>query len=159
MTSVKKATRRNHIYLPQLDDLLRFLNDWCSRTGVTRAELANLLGHDRSAVTNIFNKSRGLYYHEAEDITDYLLQRISPLPNEPIRKIAIAPRDLVYARSSDSVADAARRMIKGNFTQIPVFDDDGYLGLVTDRMIVERLLHPNVKEFKGTWVDASGRCL
>lgn len=40
-----------------------------------------------------------------------------------------------------------------NFTQLPVFDGKNYEGITTDRMILERLLHPNRVKFNGKWID------
>jgi predicted transcriptional regulator len=43
--------------------------------------------------------------------------------------------------------------MEDDFTQIPVFGGDKYLGLATDRMIIERLLDPNETRFEGRWID------
>jgi predicted transcriptional regulator len=153
MPTAKNVHKRSHIFLPQIDDLLRMIDQWCARTGVSRADLANLLDLDRSEATRVFKGGRRLVYSEAQTWVDFLLERLSPLPEEPVQTIATPSRDLRYVQSSETVGGVAKRLTRGNFTQIPVFDGLKYLGLATDRMIVERLLHPNVKRFEGAWAD------
>jgi len=80
------------------------------------------------------------------------MRRLSPLPNQTIDSIS-RPKDLVRVFAHDTVATAATRLIDGNFTQLPLYDGDKYLGLVTDRMILERMLHPNIQNFTGNWID------
>ena len=129
------------------------IDRWCKSTGVTRAELARILELDRSATSRMFAGERRMLYDEAETILDYLAQRLSPLPKESVRSLAVRRRDLEKARTSETVAQVVSKLLKGNFTQVPVFDvGDNFKGFVTDGMIVERLLNPNVK-FRGKWTD------
>jgi len=146
-------TRSNYPHLPQVEDLLRMIEQWCKSTGVTRADLARLLEVDRSAITHTFQRQRKLDYEESVQILDYLLNRLSPLPEETIKLLCIRPRELKRIQSSDTVAKAASKLMEDDFTQIPVFGGDKYLGLATDRMIIERLLDPNETRFEGRWID------
>jgi predicted transcriptional regulator len=121
---------------------------------VSRAELARLLDLDRSAVTNVFRKDvrrRKLNYEEAEQIVDHLMERLSPLPCETVQSLSTLPKELVKVQLTETVGQVASKLLKGDFTQVPVFDGQNYVGLVTDRMIVERLLHPNKIGFVGKW--------
>jgi predicted transcriptional regulator len=146
-------THSNCPYLPQVEDLLRMIDRWCKSTGVTKTELARHLDVDKSAITRASKGQRRLLYEESVEILDYLLNRLSPLPNEPIKSLCIKPRELKRIQSSDTVAIAASKLMKDDFTQIPVFGGDKFLGLVTDRIIVERLLEPNETRFEGRWID------
>lgn len=150
MASSRKP-RIGYPFLPQIEDLLRLIEDWCRLTGVTKSQLAKLVDLDRSAMTHIFKGRQQLRYEEAQKILEHLVERLSPLPDEPVSSLATRPRDLVGVQSTDTVAHVARQLLKGNFTQVPVFEREKYLGLVTDRMIVERLLHPN-RRFTGSWI-------
>ena len=138
--------------LPE-EDMLRLIDELRRQAGVKQAELARYLGLDRSAVTRIFRKKRGLDYDEAEQMMDYLVQRLSPLPDRTVGSIAPRPRNLRRIYANQKVAVAVRTLMDGNFTQVPVYEGNKFLGLVTDRMIIERLLHPNLKDFTGTWME------
>ena len=148
------TTEKSHSFLPSLEDLLRMIEDWCKSSGVTKSQLAMLLDLDRSAMTNVFSGRRRLLYEEAEQISDYLMQRLSPLPNDSIKSLSILPRKLVSVQLTDTVTNVASRLMDGNFTQLPVFDGKNYVGITTDRIILERLLHPNRAKFSGSWIDA-----
>lgn len=141
-------------FLPALEDFLRIIEDWCKATGVTKYQLSKLLDLDRAAVTRVFSGSRRLQYDEAQQISDYLMERLSPLPDERIELFSVRPNRLVSVQLTDSVSHAASELMKGNFTQLPVFNGNSYVGLTTDRMIVERMLHPNRARFTGRWIDA-----
>lgn len=132
---------------------MRMIEDWCKSTGVTKSQLAKLIDLDRSAVTRTFSRNRKLLYEEAEQISDYLMQRLSPLPAEPIKSLSIPSRELVSVQLTDTVAHAASKLIDGNFTQLPVFEGKKYVGITTDRIMLERLLQPNRAKFKGRWID------
>lgn len=75
------------------------------------------------------------------------------MPDDTISSLSIRPRQLVDVQVSETVGHVVAKLMEGGFTQIPVFDGKDFVGLATDRMIVERLLHPNVKEFKGKWIE------
>ncbi|MGA3109240.1 MAG: CBS domain-containing protein [Candidatus Bathyarchaeia archaeon] len=151
MKNHKKVVKGTNLFLPNLEDLLRFIKYWCEETGVSKSELARQLDVHRSQISQLFNGRRGLHYDEAETILDYLNQRLSRLPQEPVGTF-FPPRKLERIQTSDTVGEAARKMAKGNFTQVPVYDGDNYFGLVTDRMLVERLLRPNIP-FRDNWPD------
>jgi len=140
------------LYLPQAEDLLRLIDEWADRAKVPRAELAEVLDEDKSTITRMLSDKHGLRYDQAADLVNYLMQRLSPLPNQTIDSIS-RPRDLVKVFVHETVATAAAKLIDGNFTQVPLYDGDKYLGLVTDRMILERMLHPNIQKFTGNWID------
>ncbi len=152
MVSSRKA--KTSPFIPPLEDFLRVIEDWCKTTGVTKYQLSKLLDVDRAAVTRVFSGSRGLRYDEAEQISDYLMERLSPLPDEPVKSLSVRPNQLVSVQLTDNVSHAASELMKGNFTQLPVFNGNSYVGLTTDRMITERLLHPNRAKFTGRWIDA-----
>jgi len=148
------TTEKSHPFLPSLEDLLRMIEDWCKSSGVTKSQLAMLLDLDRSAMTNVFSGRRRLLYEEAEQISDYLMQRLSPLPNDPIKSLSIRPRELVSVQLTDTITHVASKLVDGNFNQLPAFDGKNYVGITTDRIILERLLHPNRAKFSGSWVNA-----
>ena len=141
------------VFLPPLSDFLRMIDDWCKSSGVTKSQLARLLDVDRGAVTRVFSGERRILYEEAEQISDYLMERLSPLPDAPIKSLSVRPSQLTSIQLTESVTHAVSQLMKGNFTQLPVFNGDTYVGLTTDRMIVERLLHPNRAKFRGKWID------
>lgn len=140
-------------YLPPTEDLLRLIDEWGRRTGVPRAQLAKVLDLDRSAVTRIFSGKRELSYDEAAQLVDYLVQRLSPLPDRTVGSIAPRSKNLRRVYANQKVGAAVKALMDGNFTQVPVYEGNKFLGLVTDRMIIERLLHPNLKDFTGTWME------
>ena len=155
MVSSRKTT--NSPFLLPLDDLLRVIEEWCKATGVTKYQLSRLLELDRAAVTRIFTGERRLLYDEAEQMSDYLMERLSPLPNEPVKLLCARPNRLVSVQLTDTVAQTASDLMRGKFTQLPVFNGDSYVGLTTDKMIIERMLRPNRAKFSGRWLDALKR--
>jgi len=133
--------------------MLRLIDELRRQARITRAELGRHLDLDRSAITRIFRRKRRLNYDEAEQMIAYIVQRLSPLPDRTIGSIAPPPAKVVKVYADQKVSIAVKWLLKGNFTQVPVYEGRRYLGLATDRMIIERLLHPNVSDFKGNWID------
>jgi predicted transcriptional regulator len=147
------------VYLPATEDLLGLIKEWLRQTGVSESQLADHLDIDVSDVSRTLSGKRQLLYDEVARAVDYLLNRLSPLPpKETISSILRDQGELVKVYTHEKVSAAAHALREGNFTQVPLYDiEDGpperYRGLVTDRMILQRLLHPNVNDFKGEWVD------
>jgi predicted transcriptional regulator len=146
--------KRSHLphLLPE-EDMLKLIDEVRREARITRAELGRELDLDRSAITKIFRGKRRLNYDEAEHMIDYIAQRLSPLPAQAIGSIAPPPAKLVRVYSHQKVSTVVRALFHGNFTQVPVYNGRICMGLATDRMIIERLLHPNVSDFKGSWID------
>lgn len=142
-------------YLPEIEDLLGIIDGLRRRARLTKADLAKVIDRDRSAVSNIFAKKRGLDYDEAVQLLEHLVQILSPLPDRTVGSMLRRRRRLKKVYTDDKVSVAANALIRGNFTQVPLYDrNEKYLGLVTDRMILERMLHPNIRDFKGNWMEA-----
>ena len=112
---VRQAAKRDPLVRSVEDDLLEL------------SELRNAIVHDR-----------GGGYVVAEPHQDAVdrLEKIVDLIVDPPRVEEVMSQPVVTCGPGDPVADAAKRMVDGGFSRLPVYDDDGaFLGLLTANAI------------------------
>jgi predicted transcriptional regulator len=63
-------------------------------------------------------------------------------------------KELMRARKGDTVEDITNRCLTNGFSQIPVFDGDRYLGLMTEIRLLELQ-----KPYQALFIEYAERCL
>lgn len=123
---VRQAAKRDPLVRSAEDDLLEF------------SELRNAIVHDRGG---------GYVVAEPHEETVKKLEKIVELIVEPPRIDEVMSRPVVTCGPHELVAEAAKKMVEGDFTRLPVYDDDGtFVGLLTAnaiaRWVAARLAGP-----------------
>ncbi len=123
---VRQASKRDPLVRSVEDDLLEF------------SELRNAIVHDRGG---------GYVVAEPHEETVRRLEKIVELIAEPPRIDEVMSHPVVTCRPDEQVADAAKKMVDGDFTRLPVYKDDGtFVGLLTAnaiaRWVAARLAGP-----------------
>ncbi len=112
---VRQASKRDPLVGSVEDDLLEL------------SELRNAIVHDRGG---------GYVVAEPHEETVARLEKIVDLIVEPPRIEEAMSRPVVSCRPDEPVADAAKRMVDGDFSRLPVYADDGtFVGLLTANAI------------------------
>ncbi len=91
------------------------------------ADLRNAITHERSDGHPIADP-----YEETVE----KLEQIAALLTSPPRLVGIAHQPVISLSSSEPVGRAAALMEGGHFSQLPVYDDDSFVGLLTAATVV-----------------------
>lgn len=112
---VRQAAKRDPLVRSAEDDLMEL------------SELRNAIVHDRGG---------GYVVAEPHEETVERLEKIVELIVDPPRIDEVMSRPVKTCRPDEPVAEAARRMVDGEFSRLPVYADDGaFLGLLTANAI------------------------
>jgi CBS domain-containing protein len=94
------------------------------------SELRNAIVHERGG---------GYVIAEPHAETVERLERIVDLLLDPPRVDQVMSRPVATCAPEESVADAARRMVRGDYSRLPIYGDDGLVGLLTTNAIARWL--------------------
>jgi CBS domain-containing protein len=112
---VRQAAKRDPLVRSVEDDLMEL------------SELRNAIVHDRGG---------GYVVAEPHEQTVERLEKIVELIVDPPRIDEVMSRPVKACRPEEPVAEAARRMVDGEFSRLPVYAEDGaFLGLLTANAI------------------------
>jgi predicted transcriptional regulator len=132
--------------LPPKEDLLRELREMLRRTDSSERELGEYLKPTRhqSVISRQLHGKRHFEYDEIKQIADTLTALASSIPpNFMAKDIATMGDKVVTASLDDPLLTITRRMLRRNFSQLPVIGDDRrYVGLISEMSIVRFLLSP-----------------
>jgi len=144
-----------HIHLPHEETIIQYLKREIEKIGLSEREVGEVLGLDQSAVSRLLNRTRGLNYDEAYEITLLILKHVSSIPDEPVNKYYTSPENVKFIYSDEPVLEAVKKMKKGKFTQLPVFERDTNksIGIVTDWALLRLMLHPPKSGSKENWLN------
>ena len=115
---VRQAARRNAIVRSAEDDLLEY------------AELRNAVVHERGG---------GFVIAEPHPDVVRRLERIVELIENPPRIEDAMSRPVITCAPDEPVGEAARRMVEGDFSRIPVYQDGTLVGLLTSNALARWL--------------------
>lgn len=122
---VRQAAKRDPLVRSVEDDLLEL------------SELRNAIVHERGG---------GYVIAEPHEETVAHLEKIVDLVTDPPRVDEVMSRPVVSCRPAEPVAEAAKRMVDGDFSRLPVYDEDAFIGLLTAnaiaRWVADRLAGP-----------------
>lgn len=112
---VRQAAKRDPLVRSVEDDLLEM------------SELRNAIVHDRGG---------GYVIAEPHEETVARLEKVVDLITDPPRIDEVMSRPVVTCSPEEPVAEAARRMVDGGYSRLPVYREDGtFLGLLTANAI------------------------
>ena len=142
------------IHIPHKETVIQYLRKGIERTGLTQEEVGEVLNLDQTAVSRLLTGVSRLRYKEAYEIVLLILKHVSSIPNEPVRKYYTKAEDVTSIYSDEPILEAAWKMKKGEFTQLPVIDreTDKCVGIVTDWALLRRMLNPIKAKSKETWL-------
>ncbi len=111
----RQAAKRDPLVRSVEDDLMEL------------SELRNAIVHDRGG---------GYVIADPHEETVERLEKIVQLITDPPRIDEVMSRPVISCGPDEPVADAARRMVDGDFSRLPVYSEDGaFLGLLTANAI------------------------
>lgn len=119
-SAVRFLSRRHSGVKAMADDLLQM------------AQLRNAIVHERRDNQPIAEPHETVVA-EIEHMRDALLA--------PIRLTDLRPGKVEVCAPTESIAIAGGRMADGGFSQLPVYDDDGFSALLTTRVIARWVAH------------------
>ena len=142
------------IQVPPEETLLQFLRQGLKEAGISQRKLAEFLGTDQGNISKKLAGKRPIRLEEISAITSLILERVSSIPRKPIRELYVSSQNVVYVDPNDPVSEAARKMMDGDFTQLPVIDKKTgkCVGIVTDFTLLKSLLSPTTVS-KEKWLD------
>ena len=146
-------TKNRFINIPPEASLLQFLIEGLEEAGISQRQLAEFLDTDQASISRKLAGKRAFRYEEISFITSLIFERVSSIPQKPIRDLYVSSQNLVTVYSEDKVSLASDRMAKNEFTQLPVIDktSKACVGIVTDFTLLNRMVSP-IKASKGNWL-------
>jgi predicted transcriptional regulator len=146
-------TETRFVNIPPKNSLLQFLNKGLKEAGISQRKIAEFLDTDQASISRKLAGKRAFRYEEISFITSLIFERVSSIPQKPIRDLYVNSQNLVTVYSEDKISLASDRMAKNEFTQLPVIDKTSKtcIGIVTDFTLLNRMVSPN-KASKGNWL-------
>lgn len=113
---------------------------------------------DQASISRKLRGERSFRFDEISEITSLILEQISSLPQKTIGQLYVSSQKTVSIFSDDFVEEAAKKMRKGDLTQLPVLEraTGKCRGIVTDFALLRRMLSPFTVSKKG-WLNDLGR--
>jgi predicted transcriptional regulator len=138
--------------------MLQLLNDGLREAKIPQRRLAQILETDQASISRKLRGKRSFRFDEISEITALILEQISSLPPKTIGQIYVSSPNVVSVFLDDSVCEAAGKMRKGDFTQLPVIDraTSTCKGIATDFALLRKMLSPDTVSKKG-WLSDLGR--
>jgi predicted transcriptional regulator len=155
MTSNNSSTSEpRFLQIPPEKIVLQLLNQGIKEAKISQRKLAQALETDQASISRKLSGKRSFRLDELSDITLLILEQLSSLPQKAISEFGVSSENTVTVSMSSSVEEAAEKMSKGDFTQLPVFDEktQKYVGIVTDFTLLRRMLSPFTVE-REEWVN------
>ncbi|MFH1424774.1 MAG: CBS domain-containing protein [archaeon] len=111
--------------------------------GLTQSELSRLSGVSQSTIAKIESNKISPSYQIAKAIFDAL----DAQEHETSAKAAdIMTRKVITIDSNDTVQTAGKIMREKGISQLPVFEKDHLVGIISERIIVENFDKPSLKQ-------------
>lgn len=142
------------IYFPIKEELIKRIRKLMKDYGIVQDDLAYNTKIPQGTISKMIGKKtkhpQDLKYEDAQKMYNAVLKLMSPFEKASIMEIATKADD-VYRKKGivdidQTLSVAAQKMANEGFTQLIIEDKDGnYLGIVTDAMILNRILHPREK--------------
>ena len=115
------------------------------KLNITQKELSKASGVSQSAIAKIESGVMSPSY----DIAEKIFKALETLENkESIKAKDILTKEVIKANVDDSIQTAASLMKKYNISQLPVFEGDHLVGLISESTIAESMGIGNLKNKK-----------
>ena len=99
------------------------------------SDVAKIMTNNRVGSVVVINKNKPVGIVTNDDIVTIIAQGKSPR-KMTIRDVPKRRKELIVARSDDSVMSVARKMIKTGIKRVPVIDNGKLMGIVSDKEIL-----------------------
>jgi len=149
------------IYFPTKEELIKQIRKIMKEYGITQDDLAFNTKFRQDKLSKMIgrNMTQDLKYTDAKKIYDTLLKLMSPLENNSIMSIATHADEVEQKKGiievDQTLSAVAKKMADDGFTQLLIKDKQGaYVGIITDGMLLYRMLHPRNKI--SNWLKALG---
>ena len=116
--------------ITNLDDIKKIRK----RLGLTQSELAKLAGVSQSLIAKLESGRIDPSFTKVKSILD-VLEGINKKSEPKIEDIMV--KKIIYCKSDDIVKAVVDKMRKHNISQLPVFDKNQAVGLISERIILE----------------------
>jgi len=149
-----KVMEPRFITIPSEETLRQLLKQGLREAGISQRRLAVILRTDQAGISRKLSGKRSFRLEDISAITSVILEQMSSMPSKPISEIYVSYPNVVCVYADDDVSEAAKKMKKGFFSQLPVIDrkKDEYMGIVTDFTLLKRMLSPTTPS-RRKWLD------
>jgi len=104
------------------------------KLSLTQLELAKLSGVSQSLIAKLESKRIDPSFTKVKKIFDVL----EGINKKGELKVAdIMARDIIYCKSEELVSDVVKKMRKHNISQLPVFEKNQIIGMISESVILE----------------------
>ncbi len=104
------------------------------KLGLTQSELAKLSGVSQSLIAKLESGRIDPSFTKVSKI----LEALESIDKKSEQKTAeIMTKKIIYCDSTDIVSDVVKKMRKHNISQLPVFEKNQAIGMVSERIILE----------------------
>ncbi len=128
--------------LPRIDSIKQIR----TKIGITQKKLANMVGVSTSMINQIESGRSQPSYETAKKIFDQLASLEGQ--SSPHKAGDFCSKDIVKIKPSNTLHDAIEKMHKFSISQIPVFDGNNPVGVVSDDGIMRHLADVGESELK-----------
>jgi predicted transcriptional regulator len=142
------------MHFPIKGELIKRIRKLMKDYGITQEDLAYNTKIPQAKISKIIGKNitqpQDLKYEDAQKMYNAILKLMSPFENKSITEIA-TKADEVYRNKGiieidQKLSVVAQKMAKEGFTQLIIEDKGGdYVGIITDAMLLNHMLHPREK--------------
>jgi predicted transcriptional regulator len=153
----------NPINFPTKDELIMQIRKIMKDYGITQETLAFNTKIRQEKICKMIGRNisnrQDMKYDDVQIIYNTLLKLMSPLENNSITGIATHAEEVETKKGiidiNQKISEVAKKMANEGFTQLIIRDKQGnYVGIITDAMILYRMLHP--REKLSNWLQAFG---
>jgi predicted transcriptional regulator len=142
------------IYFPKKEELIKQIRKIMKDYGITQEDLAYNTRIRQDKISKMIGANvtfrQDIKYSDAQKIYNTLLKLMSPLENDSIMHIVTHAAEVEKMKGiigeDETLSAAAQKMVEKGFTQLIVKDkQDNYVGIITDSMLLNRMLYPREK--------------
>lgn len=154
---------REAIYLPTKEELIKQIRKIMKDYNITQDDLAFNSKIRQDKISKMIGRNttnrQDMKYEDGQKIYNTLLKLMSPLENNSIMSIVTHSEDVEKKKGiieiDQQISAVAQKMVSEGFTQLIIKDkQNNYVGIITDAMLLYRMLHPRNKI--SNWLKALG---
>ena len=143
------------------EKLTRMIEEKLKELNISQRELEKDLQIDQSLISRALKNKRGFRYEEAQRIIQYLFGRTTLISlDKTAMDLATTGEKLVWIYSDATLQEAAKKMLDGGYSQIPVKDrfNNQWSGIITDLSVTKALVNSLTgRERGGSPIELGGQ--
>lgn len=121
--------------IPDYEMIAEMQHEKLNQLRKNRLDLAEKIDIGESQISRYFNKKTNIKYHTVKQINN-VLRNWEEQQRKPARELMM-DGEIEWATPEDTCGDAAEKMKANLYSQLPVCDEDGVVGIVTDIDLIE----------------------